>query len=298
MSNSIVLADHTITRPELMSGYLSPGIKVIYSDVDGTLLGPGGCLFKDAEHNFTSSPALAVLQCHLNNIDVVLVSGRNSKQLRSDARLFGFSNWIAELGCQIIYNNGEVTLLNVGDYPISDQSVWQSIHESGAPALLLENFASMLEYHEPWAKDRECTHLFRGSIDVGDAISLLNDHGFGNLNIIDNGRVHRRSPSLASSITEIHAYHLLPKAGSKASAVRKDRETRGIDKKHTIAIGDSPADLELAGEVGVLFLVRNAIMESHNMREQVLKYENVFITNNSMGLGWAEVIQKILGSGF
>ncbi len=267
-----------------------PEVRVIYSDVDGTLLGPGGCLFKDSNHNFTSLPAQAILECHLHNIDVVLVSGRGRHQLHADARLLGFKNWVSELGCQLVYNMGEVVMLNVGDFPVGPDTIWQTIKESGAPDLLLKKYKGRLEYHYPWSENRECTHVFRGSIDVEEANLLLEDTNFGRLKVLDNGRVRRKSDDLDPEILDIHAYHLLPKASGKASAVRKDREMRDIPKNMCAAIGDSISDLELAEEVGILFLVRNAVTESPEILDMVKNYPNVFLTKEPMGLGWAEAV--------
>jgi len=274
---------------------MAPETRVIYSDVDGTLLGPGGCLFLDSNHGFTSSPAQAIVSCHLHKIDVVLVSGRNRAQLHSDVRILGFKNWISELGCQIAYNLGEVLVSNIGDFQAGEETVWKAIEESGAPQLLLDEYDRRLEYHLPWSENREFTHMFRGRIDVEEANALLKKNGFTELKIIDNGKVRRRSARLDPQITEVHAYHLLPTASSKTSAVRKDQETRGIAKGMCAAIGDSIADLELAPEVGVLFLVRNAVLENPEILERLGDYPNVFITHEEMGLGWAEAIRFLIG---
>ncbi|MCL6473214.1 MAG: hypothetical protein K6T91_10480 [Firmicutes bacterium] len=284
------IAEYVEPWPAELIDIMVPELKVIYSDVDGTLLGPGGCLFMDANHQFTSIPAQAILECHMHRIDVVLISGRNRHQLHSDARILGFKNWIAELGCQLVYNMGEIVVLNVGDFPAEENNVWKEIQKSGAPELLLNKFKGLLEYHYPWSENRECTHLLRGSIDVEAANAFLQDAGFEQLKIIDNGPVRRRSENLSPDILRIHAYHLLPKASGKASAVRKDRETREIPRNMCAAIGDSVADLELAPEVGVLFLVRNAVLEDPEIMNKIHEFGNVFITRESMGLGWAEAV--------
>jgi hypothetical protein len=281
--------------PEEVLKELAPKVKVIYTDVDGTLLGPKGCLFLTADNQLTLVPAQAIISCHLNHFDVVLISGRRSKQLHGDARIFGFNNWIAEMGCQIVYRLGEVTILNIGDFEVSEGNVWQTIKASGAPKLLLNHYARRLEYHTPWSEGRECSHVFRGLIDVQEANELLRSEGYLNLKVVDNGVIHRTSPQLSADLPEIHAYHLLPKASSKASAVRKDRELRGIPKEATIAIGDAESDLELAPEVGALFLVRNALTDYSKLAEKIKAYSNVFVTRELMGLGWAEVINMILG---
>jgi len=290
----IALIDQIEPWPLELINSMVPEVKVIYSDVDRTLLGPGGSLFMGPDYNYTGKPAQAVLRCHLHNIDVVLISGRGHSQLREDARILGFKNWISELGCQISYNMGEVMILNIGDFPAGEATVWQTIMSSGAPDFLLNKYKGYLEYHIPWSDNREFTHIFRGWIDIAEINGLLQDQGFEQLKIVDNGKILRRSSSLDPRLTEIHAYHLLPKASGKASAVRKDRETRGIPKNKCAAIGDSISDLEIASEVGILFLVRNAITDSPEILEKVGDYPNVFITQGAMGLGWAEAVNFLI----
>ena len=54
-----------------------------------------------------------------------------------------------------------------------------------------------------------------------------------------------------------HAYHLLPAGVSKAGTAAAYLAGRGLDRAQVAAIGDSPADLELAGVAGAMFLVAN-----------------------------------------
>ncbi|MBS3908628.1 MAG: hypothetical protein KGZ93_03195 [Actinobacteria bacterium] len=295
VKESPVLGKELSEWPLALLDNIVPDVKVVYSDVDGTLFGPGGCLFKNEDHEYTAAAAQAILACHLHRIDVVLVSGRNRHQLHGDARILGFQNWIAELGCQLVYGMGETVVLNAGDFRTEGKTVWEAIEAGGAPALLLESYAGLLEYHLPWSQNRECTHIFRGRIDTEEANELLAREGFADVKIIDNGEVRRRSERLRADIPEIHAYHLLPAASGKASAVRKDRELRAIPKETTIAIGDSASDLALAPEVGALFLVKNAITKNSGLLDAVKNYPNVFVTNHAMGAGWAEAIHYLIG---
>lgn len=287
------------TEPEVLAERvrnLVSAPRVLYSDLDGTLLGPGGCLFLDAEKRLTLTPAKAIMTCHFSGIDVVLVSGRRRAQLQSDARVFGFNNWIAEMGCQIVYNKGELVVDNIGDFQSGELTVYEAVESAGGPKLLLDAFPGRLEYHTPWSGEREFTHLLRGYLDVEGANDLLARSGYEELKLMDNGRVHRISAGLSVDLPEIHAYHLLPKASGKASAVLKDREIRGIPQEATVAIGDSEADLELADEVGLLFLVANALTENHDIAGKAAARENVVVTNHAMGLGWAEAVGYLTGA--
>jgi len=61
-------------------------IRCVYADLDGTLLGHGGSLLRDAEGGFTLMPVRALEACHRAGVEVVLKSGRRKAQVAEDAR--------------------------------------------------------------------------------------------------------------------------------------------------------------------------------------------------------------------
>ena len=266
-------------------------IKVIYTDVDGTLLGPDGCFFLDTERQYTLKPAQALVAVLERNIDIVMISGRHIRQLRENARVFGFKNYIAEMGTQIVYNLGEEVILNLGDFKKTEESVFKTIEKSGVLDLLRQTYQRKLEDHTPWSSERDCTPLFRGYVDVNEANELLRQKGYENLVLVDNGVIPRKSETL--DVPEMHAYHLIPRGVGKESGIKIDRRIRKIPKKAAIAIGDAVADLPFAQEVGAFFMVKNGLVKNSHLAEQILEAENIFVTENEMGLGWAEVVEWI-----
>ena len=105
-------------------------------------------------------------------------------------------------------------MLLPGELTIAEQ-----IERSGAPALLLEHYAGRLEYHEPWHVQREVSHLFRGLVDALEVDELLAEQRHGDLRLVDNGVVNRRSPALAG-LPHVRGYHLVPASASKAARSR------------------------------------------------------------------------------
>ena len=176
-------------------------VKVIYTDMDGTLVGPLGCFFRDSEWELTLEPARALLAALARNVDVMLVSGRHKSQLRESARLLGLCNYIAELGTEIVYGLGTEVLENIGNLKKTSPSVYQTIVDTGVVDLLLDSYPRKLEMHSPWSDDRDCTPLLRGNVDLDEALKLLNDNGFGEFDLIDNGVIPRKSPTLDVSPT-------------------------------------------------------------------------------------------------
>ena len=226
-------------------------IRCVYTDLDGTLLGRGASLFRDAEGKFSLLSARALEACHRVGAEVVIMSGRRRAQVMEDARLLGQSSYIYEMGCGVVVD-GEETFLTGDLQPREGVSVHDQIEQSGAPALLLERFAGSLEYHEPWHRDREFTHLMRGAVDVAEANALLGERGLGHLRLVDNGVIAPK-PSLPGLV--VHAYHLLPAAASKAAAVAFHMRARGYAPEECLGVGDSAEDLGVARHVGRFFLV-------------------------------------------
>ena len=64
-------------------------LRCVYTDLDGTLLGRAGSLFRDAEGNFSLAQARTLEACHRAGVEVVLMSCRREAQVMADARLIG-----------------------------------------------------------------------------------------------------------------------------------------------------------------------------------------------------------------
>jgi phosphoglycolate phosphatase len=223
------------------------GIKCVYTDLDGTLLGKGASLFRTAEGEFTLLAARALEACHRAGAEVVIKSGRRRAQVMEDARLMGQTSYIFEVGSGMVID-GELTFLTGEFQPLEGRTIHAQIEETGAPALLLERYAGRLEPHSPWHANREVSHLFRGLVDAGEANELLGAEGHSDLRLVDNGEIE----------DGLHAFHLIPAVSSKAAAVSAHMRARGYAPEECIGVGDSAEDLDVASVVGRFFLVANA----------------------------------------
>lgn len=256
-------------------------LKCVYTDLDGTLLGKGGSLFRDADGLFTLLPARALEACFRAGVEVVLKSGRREAQVMEDARLLGQTAYIYEVGAGLVVD-GERTLLTGDLQPRDGKTIFELIEESGAPRLLLDSFAGRLEYHDPWHTGREISHLMRGTVDAREANALLEQNGLGQLRLVDNGviapRPHFDGPT--------HAFHLIPAQASKAAAVAAHMQARGYAREDCIAVGDSREDAEVARVVGRFFLVANA--------DDAVSGPNVVRTDGRNGEGFYEAVIQAL----
>ncbi|MBA2505775.1 MAG: HAD hydrolase family protein [Thermoleophilaceae bacterium] len=228
-------------------------IRCVYTDLDGTLLGPGASLFRAPDgEGFSMLAARGLEICHRAGVEVVLKSGRRRAQVMEDARLIGQRSYIFEIGSGLVVD-GELTWLTGEWAPRDGKTTHDLISDSGAPDILLERFSGRFEHHEPWHTEREVSHLFRGLVDVEEVNALLPD----GLVLVDNGTISPKE-TLLSLGERPHAYHLIPASASKANAVAAHMRARGFEAEETIGIGDSREDAAVAAVVGRFFLVANA----------------------------------------
>jgi hydroxymethylpyrimidine pyrophosphatase-like HAD family hydrolase len=263
-------------------------LRCVYTDLDGTLLGRGGALVRDADGGFTLLGVRGFEACARAGVEVVPMSGRRRATTGEIARLLGQSSYVYEVGCGLVID-GEDSLLTGNLQPREGRTVYELITESGAPRLLLERYAGRLEYHSPWHDGREFTHLMRGLVDAEEANALLEEHGHRDLRLVDNGAIAPK-PSLADLDGPPHAYHLMPRAASKASAVEAHMRARAYAPEECIAVGDSREDLGVAAAVGRFFLVANAVEKDPSLAPAA----NVEVTEGRNGEGFYEAVVRSL----
>jgi hydroxymethylpyrimidine pyrophosphatase-like HAD family hydrolase len=263
-------------------------IRCVYTDLDGTLLGRGGALLHDADGNFSLLAVRGLEACARAGVEVVPMSGRRRPTVAEMARLFGQPAFIYEVGCGMSID-GDERLLTGNVQPREGKNVHELITDSGAPRLLLEHFRGRLEYHEPWHSGREFTHLMRGLVDVTEADELLAGTGHDELRLVDNGAIAPK-PSLADLDGPPHAYHLMPRTASKASAVAAHMQARGFAPEECVAVGDSREDSEVASVVGRFFLVANGAEKDPSLAS----LPGVEVTEQRNGEGFYEAVVRAL----
>jgi phosphoglycolate phosphatase len=252
-------------------------LRCIYVDLDGTLMGAGGSLLRDADGAFSMLGVRALEACDRAGVEVVIYSGRRRQTVFYDARLMGITSYAFEAGAGVVLD-GELHWLTGDLVPRDGKTIFDQIEESGAPALLLEHYAGRLEYHEPWHRGREVSHLFRGDVDAFEADALLERSGHGDLRLVDNGGIHPPVPAHAK------AYHLVPREASKARAVAWHMRARGYAREACIAIGDSREDLGAAEVVSTFWLVANGIERDPSLRDALTANCRVTAERNGPGV--------------
>jgi phosphoglycolate phosphatase len=272
-----------------MAAPMPAPLRCVYCDLDGTLVGRGGSLLHDAAGAITLLGARAAEACLRAEVELVLTSGRRRVTVEQPARLLGQPSFVYESGAAVVLDGEEHWL--TGDLvPRDGHTIYAQIAESGAPDLLLGHFGPALEYHDPWHLGREVSHLFRGTIDAMEADTLLRERGFEQLRMVDNGMMHPPIPGRP----DIRAYHLLPRAASKAAGVAFHQRARGYAPEECIAIGDSREDVGMAAAVGTFWLVANALERDLSLGQEVAGRRGVRIASESYGAGVYEAVVTTL----
>ncbi len=266
-------------------------VRVVYTDLDGTMLGPAGAFTRAPDGSLTTEPVESLQAALERGIDVVPATGRSLRGLIGDARILGLGTVIAEMGALIAYELGREVVTNLGAYPGGEEPPAAHMERIGAVKLLFDAFAGRLEHHTPWSAWRDYTQLFRGLVDTVEADRVLAGGGFEWLTLHDNGRLHGAYLGLEAGVS--HAYHLQPRGVDKGSAVALDRQRRAFPREHSIAVGDSLADLTMAPEVGALVLVRDAVEVDPALERAASGLSNVYVSERPGNLGWCDALRAL-----
>jgi phosphoglycolate phosphatase len=284
-------------------GTVAIPMRCLYVDLDGTLVGPGGSLLAGPDGGFSLEGVRALQACARAGAEVVIYSGRRERGLYEVARVIGQRSYIFELGCGLVLD-GELEWLTDGVEPsVSRGTIYDQIAASGAPALLLEEFAGGLEYHTPWSVGREVSHLFRGNVDLDRAVGLLAGGGHEWLRLVDNGVLSAHGvpidgEAFGLEAERVHVYHLIPAGASKARAVARHMQNRGYSADECIAVGDSREDMDAADVVGCFWLVRNGFERdptlAHEIAARGARRGRVRVASEGYGAGVYEAVVSTL----
>ncbi|MDR0350817.1 MAG: Cof-type HAD-IIB family hydrolase [Coriobacteriales bacterium] len=305
-----------VTSPEA-----KPHLRAIthlYTDLDGTLLAPGGKLLANHAGEPSTATAEAVVALKRAGLDVIIVTGRNGLQGYEFLRIFDLQTFIGEVGClaieglgipsRVTYELGdwEHTVLAPGLAPgelPAQTTPYRLISESGVTSRLLATFPGKLESPSYTANERQVTHVFRGFIDAEKAARLLATEHLP-LELVDNGEIHPQEHTLIDC-PEIHIYHLIPRGTSKAVAVARDLARRKLDAAQALAIGDSLSDVEMGEHTGTLVVMGNALRSETVQRGLAERVERAERTGRSIVTlyteahtadGWAEFAWALLAA--
>lgn len=256
-----------------------PPIQVLYTDLDGTLLGPDGSLLHRADGQPSTVGAAAVVEALSAGLTVIPVSGRQRQQLQHDTRLLGLTDCIGEAGAVIQRDGALAYAWGQAPRDLAD-TPHDALLAAGAWDALRRAFPDDLALYEPWHRGREGSLLLHGAVDPAAADAVLADAGCAWARLIDNGE------AAGWPGRQVRAYHLLPRGVGKAEAVAADLRARGLRPEQAVAVGDSPTDARLAQAVGLSAIVANG----RGAGEDVLRL------SAPMGEGVAQLVTAVVAA--
>lgn len=270
---------------------MSSGIKVVYTDLDGTMVGARGCFVRTADYRLTLEPSRALVDLLAADITLVLVSGRTRLQLAEAARIFGAEGFVGELGAVVGWQYGMQHEVLRGSMPAElTGNLYDELLSSTLVDDISAAFDGQLELYTPWHLGHEADVMLRGLADVASVETWLAERGFGWLRLHDNGRLPPQA-GLTADGQQTHVYHLMADGITKGTGIAADLARRGLTPDQAIAIGDSRSDLAMAPNVRQFFLTANG---AHVLGDDSPK--NVTVCQGENGLGWVEAVRWALTS--
>ena len=265
--------------------------RIVYTDLDGTMVGPRGSFWHAADRSLTQGPADALLALHRAGVTLVLVSGRTFEQVVEAARIFAADGAIAELGATIAWDAGRSVHRLAGDFPaeFAGRTPMEVMAELGVVEQLAAVYPGRLEWHAPWHATHTADALLRGRVDPLAVDAWLAERGLGWLTLKDNGAFPVRPGSTLADAAPPRIYHLMPRGISKGTAIAWDLERRGLTPADAVAIGDSVSDLDMAPAVERLWITANGAGVD-GMGELLAAVPNATVTDAAMGEGWAQAV--------
>jgi len=287
------------------------GVTHIYTDLDGTLLAPGGRLLTNHLGKPSTKLAEALVLLKHADIEVIIVTGRDVASSTEIMRLTNLNQFIAEMGCivQTGYGASAQKSYRLGQWETKADfqnaqrgkglTPYEMIVQSGILDVLLRRFERKLEMHCLPGSSREVTCLMRGNIDSGpggEADSLLAQLDLP-LQLMDNGVIRPNNHTLVN-VDEVHVYHLMPRGTGKDQAVAADIAAKGLAPRQTLAIGDAIGDIAMGTATGSFVLVNN--LSEGNLQDYATGVlpnpEASFATSLPNASGWTEFAHALLAS--
>jgi hydroxymethylpyrimidine pyrophosphatase-like HAD family hydrolase len=268
------------------------GVRVLYTDIDGTLVGPGGDLLATSDRAPTLAAAWALVEARRAGLEVVALSGRARTGVAELSRLLGITTFFCELGAVRVYDGGTSEHATTGAWSGPGAA---SDALRPAVAALIAASGGELEEHSPWNAGRVHSLMVRGRLDIAEATTWLDGNGFDWVEVADNGVIPRGFDALPPELPAVRVYHLSPRGVSKRAAILADQEHRGLDAAECAAIGDARADAECHDVVGRCFVMANGLAADPTIREVIAGAANVTITSRGHTEGYADAVADLLG---
>ena len=262
-----------------------PEIKMIVSDVDGTLV--------DRTEYIPPELIEAVLRCQEKGIIFALSTGRTNELAKPFVDALGITAPCVEANGAYILQ-GEKCLLEHGFSIEPIQDILRHAHSQGLTVTLadtkVERATSVTDYvREHQAIGGRFQELLPiESIDWADdrfqKVMVMDENRTGRIGLVRE-QLEKYSDRYWVTTYSDKAVELGPKGCNKASGVRELAALMGIDMEEVMACGDYKNDFEMISQVGWGVAVGNALPE--------LKAAAKYVASGEYAYGVVEAIKAL-----
>ena len=293
--------------PEQPAGELAEQlrrVRYVFTDLDGTMLGPGSCVLADAAGNPSLELVSTLVDLKRAGIEVIPCSGRNRSMLHEDIRVLGLNSFIGEMGGLLMLDNSTSTWeYYTADMPYNP--AWGfSPHECIEATGILDEFQNrwpgLLEYHNDMStgyKHREVTVGMRGEVPDEEAREIIRRSG-AELEWSDNGFLNYISAPTTLKLPEGvrgRAFNIMPLGLNKGRALARFCELRGIDLAETLSIGDAGSDFLMADYTSLFVVVENGL-DTPGADEFLEGHDNAYAVHGRLVDGWVTAMRVLLAA--
>jgi Cof subfamily protein (haloacid dehalogenase superfamily) len=283
----------------LKSNVLTPPIRLLAVDIDGTLL--------NHEFQISAADMAALRRAHSAGVEVVVVTGRRHRFAMPIADLFGFDVWL-------ISSNGAITRSQKGETFHRDmlpattcRQLCQAMQEfrgstvltfdvEGKGSIVLERMDELGASIQRWLEKNLEYIDFVIPVEKSLTTDPVQAMFCGPIE-----RMHRAMAVLAASgfekqitvlrteypVRDLSIVDVLNQGCSKGHALERWAAHRGIPREQVMAIGDNYNDIEMLAFAGVPFIMGNASEE--------LRGRGWAVTLPNDQNGVAAAIEQVLG---
>jgi hypothetical protein len=277
---------------------LSPSVRLIAIDIDGTLL--------DSRAQISQANLDALRRAHEAGIETVLVTGRRHRFAFPVAEMLGFDLWI-------ISSNGAVTRSTGGESfhrDLMPQATAQKLcrhmldfrnysvitfDREGMGAIVCENHDHLYGVIQRWMEKNAPYIEYVSPVEkalIEDPIQVM---FCGPVELMRKAQAHLVAAAFADEITVLRTQYdyrdltivdILNAGCSKGHALERWAVHRGLDRSQVMAIGDNYNDIEMLTFAGHPVIMGNASDD--------LKQNGWTITRHNDESGVAAVVEQLL----
>lgn len=278
---------------------MTPPIRLLAVDIDGTLLNP--------QFRISDADLAAMRRAHQDGVEVMLVTGRRHAFALPIAQTLGFNSWL-------ISSNGAVTRSLAGETFHRDMMPAETCRKlcgamrefrghtvltfdtDGRGAIVLEHMNDLTESIQHWLEKN--AQFIDFVIPIEDSLTTdpVQAMFCGPIGRMRQALAVLQASSLENDTTVLRTEYpvrdllmidVLNRECSKGHAVERWANYRGIPREQVMAIGDNYNDIEMLAFAGVPFIMGNAASDMHR--------DGWRITRSNAENGVAAAIEQVLG---